>query len=107
MIHSIWKLLAHWPSGRSARQATDVRGRADYMFRQCTGRHPDEWELRELVQEYEKHHSTYQAKREAAVALTQVGEQPMPESIAEVDSLAAWTVIANMVLNMDEVVNKN
>ncbi len=79
---------------------------ADHMFRLCVGRHPNEWERQQLVQEFQRHQRTYEANREAAKELTHVGEAPAAGDLA-VEQLAAWTMVANLVLNLDEVVNKN
>ena len=60
---------------RTLREAgADAASRADYLFRLCTARHPDDWERDELVQEYEQHLAAYRAEPAAAVELTQVGD---------------------------------
>ncbi len=47
----------------------------------------------------------YQANAEAAAALLKIGESPVDPMINTAE-LAAWTVIANTVLNLDEVLTK-
>lgn len=47
----------------------------------------------------------YQAHPEDATALIAVGETPVPTDI-DPDRLAAWTLLINQLLNLDEVVNK-
>jgi hypothetical protein len=47
----------------------------------------------------------YQAHPKDATALITVGETP-PATDLEPDRLAAWTLLINQMLNLDEVVNK-
>jgi mono/diheme cytochrome c family protein len=75
--------------------------RARYGFRLCAARPPSEIELKALVG---LHHGAYerfskepeQARKMAAVPLG-----PPPQG-ADVADLAAWTVVGNVLLNMDE-----
>ena len=74
------------------------------MFRLCTARQPDEAETQELVEVFQDHLKTYQNNPEAAKALISVGmANPNPTEVGE---MAAWTMTANLVLNLDEVLNK-
>jgi len=47
----------------------------------------------------------YAARPEAAATLIAVGESPVPED-TPAHVLAAWTMLANMLMNLDEVVTK-
>jgi hypothetical protein len=80
--------------------------RAQFMFRLCTGRAPRPDELQLLVESYEHHLSTYQSDPPAAGSLVAVGEIAPPSELDPVE-LAAWTMVANLVLNLDEVITKN
>ena len=50
--------------------------------------------------------ATYQADVDAARKLISVGSQP-PDEKQDPSELAAWTMLANLILNLDEVVTKN
>ncbi|HUG20715.1 MAG TPA: PSD1 and planctomycete cytochrome C domain-containing protein, partial [Planctomycetaceae bacterium] len=91
------------------RTLNDVEGdsaaRASYMFRLCTGRLPIESELAELVEGLTLDLQHYTDHPEAAKQLVSpAGEPPAGANVPE---LAAWTMTANLMLNLDEVVNKN
>lgn len=47
----------------------------------------------------------YQASPTAAAELTTVGEQPTPDGLDRTE-LAAWTMLINQLMNLDEVLNK-
>ncbi len=87
---------------------SSVEDRVARMFEQCTARPPDSSETRELVELYEDHLSKFKTDPQAAVALVcALAETPGSNSEADVGELAAWTMTANLLLNLDEVVNKN
>ncbi len=79
--------------------------RAAYMFRLCTCRTPTADELQNLVDGYREDLAVYQENTEAAKKLIAVGSVPPDESL-DVAELAAWTITGNLLLNLDEVVNK-
>jgi len=82
------------------------RSRAAYMFRLCTCRKPTAEELNDLVRGFEEQLAHYATNLSAAKKLVTVGELPFDETL-EIGELAAWTMIANMLLCTDEVVTKN
>ncbi len=82
-----------------------AKSRAAYMFRLCTCRPPTDEELEDLVKGYRADLSVYQSDSEAAKLLLAVGVAPLDESL-EPAELAAWTITANLLLTLDEVVNK-
>jgi hypothetical protein len=47
----------------------------------------------------------FKASPEDAKKLTSIGETQAPQDI-DLSDLAAWTIIANQILNMDEALNK-
>ena len=83
----------------------DSDGRATFMLRLCTSRQPVPMELAEIVAAYKDVLAAYKQAPEAAAQLLKVGESPVDPTLDAVE-LAAWTVIANAVLNLDEVVTK-
>jgi hypothetical protein len=76
-----------------------------YLFRRATLRRPDAKELAELSAVYRDLLAKYSADAEAARKLIAVGESKADPSLAP-NELAAWTMLANLVLNLDEVINK-
>ncbi|MCA9058242.1 MAG: DUF1553 domain-containing protein, partial [Planctomycetaceae bacterium] len=90
---------------RMMREASDssFRKRMQLGFRLATGRHPSEAELRVLLSGWQHDLQEFQAAPDAVKQLLSIGDSPVP---AELDTaeLAAWTVTANVLLNLDEVV---
>src|SRR5262249_4585455 len=79
--------------------------RAAYMFRLATGRPPDARELGELLAAYHDHLAAYARDAEAARKLIAVGETK-PDPTLSPGELAAWTMIGNLLLNLDEGITK-
>ncbi|MBB79670.1 MAG: hypothetical protein CMN02_01485, partial [Roseibacillus sp.] len=77
-----------------------------WAWRLATARYPTEEETRIVLNALQLHQKRYLEDAEAATALINFGDsQPDPGIVA--GELAAWTMIANLLLNLDEVVNKN
>ncbi len=79
--------------------------RATWMFKLATARAPGADELSELVAVYRDRYTHYQSHEADAVALTNIGDA-QPEASLDRVELAAWTLVANVILNLDEVVTK-
>jgi mono/diheme cytochrome c family protein len=79
--------------------------RLTFMFRLTTARRPDAKEMKELLAAYKDHLATYTRYVDKAKQLISVGELK-PEAKLNPSVLAAWTMIANLLLNLDEVINK-
>ncbi|MCA8997003.1 MAG: DUF1553 domain-containing protein, partial [Planctomycetaceae bacterium] len=78
---------------------------ATRMFRLATGRQPTERELAVLVDGYHTDVEAFRNDMEATNQFLAVGgEMVASEKTAE---HAAWTMTANLILNLDEVVTKN
>ena len=75
------------------------------MFLIATLRRPAPEEARELEALLDDRLAAYRADGEAARALIAVGE-PAAEPPADPAELAAWTLVANTILNLDEVMTK-
>jgi hypothetical protein len=58
-----------------------------------------------LTAGFERHLARYRAAPDQAVGLLQVGEAP-PVSGVDAGELAAYATVANLILNLDEVVTK-
>jgi len=78
---------------------------ATLMFRLCTARNPDAATVEELVRLYEDQLARYQKDEEAAKKLVSV--LSASSSDLDLSRRAAWTIVANLMLNLDEVVTKN
>ena len=76
------------------------------LFRQVLGRNATPTELSILQNTYDSAHESFISDREAAEKLLKVGEFRSDNSLDPVE-LAAWTVLAHQVLNLDEVITKN
>jgi mono/diheme cytochrome c family protein len=79
--------------------------RLAFGFRLVTGRKPDREELEILREVLRAHRAEYRRHVEAARAWLSVGDFPLPAGLDPVE-VAAWTAIANLLLNLDEAVTK-
>lgn len=79
--------------------------RLAYVFRLTTARRPDSSEMAELLAAYKDHLAAYMRDAAKAKQLISVGELK-PDEKLNPSELAAWTMIANLLLNLDEVINK-
>lgn len=91
---------------RTVKATKDDKLRVIAMFRRATARAPSADELAELLQSHRQHVDHYTKDVKAAQQLIAVGESK-PDSMIDPAQLAAWTMTANLVLNLDEVLNKN
>lgn len=82
-----------------------VEQRIRFLFELATARQPSDAEFAELQGVYEDYHATYSADPDAARKTIQVGELQIVPELSAVE-LATWTMMGNLVLNLDEVVNK-
>ena len=83
--------------------STDARITA--LFRTATGRFPSAQEAEIIRQDFEKHLAAYTAKPDEAKKAVSYGESKPDEKLNPAE-LAAWTMVANLMLNLDEVVTK-
>jgi mono/diheme cytochrome c family protein len=83
-----------------AEAGNDTASRARHGFRLCTSREPSDAEVARIVALFEEEAAHYRARPEAARKVTNdTGEAPA--------DLAAWTIVANVLLNLDEALTKN
>ncbi|MBI1311782.1 DUF1553 domain-containing protein [bacterium] len=80
--------------------------RAARMLNLATARQPTDAEIAELVSVFNDLKKDFASDPEAAGKLLAIGEAPVTDSMDQTD-LAAWTMVANLVLNLDEVLTKN
>ena len=79
--------------------------RAKFVFRLVTSRQPTPEETDILLELYDEQHAEFASDPDAAIALLGVGRSPRDESL-DPSSHAAWTLISNLVLNLDETISK-
>jgi hypothetical protein len=79
--------------------------RLGFGFRLCTSRRPHSRELDVLAKLYDQQLAFYQTDRDGAVKLLSVGESKHNESLDSSEH-AAWTMMANLLLNLDETITK-
>jgi len=90
---------------RIVSQPPDNGARASYGFKLCVSRPPEVRETESLLALYQKELARFSRDVDAAVALAPpvLGKRPEGTVVPE---LAAWTVVANVLLNLDETVSK-
>jgi hypothetical protein len=88
---------------REAGPTTDDR--ISYMFRLATARRPDSKDLAELTAALQDFLSHYTKDEAAAKELISTGATK-PDPRQSPGEVAAWTMIGNVILNLDEVVTK-
>lgn len=79
--------------------------RLTYAFRLATARKPLPDEMAVLLKVFQKHLARFQADPEAAKKLLAVGDSATTAAMAH-EELAAYTLVANLILNLDETVTK-
>jgi len=93
-----------------ARRVTTLVGadpakRAIYAFRTCVAREPRAHELERLVALYQDELARFRKDLKAAEEMAFGKDAKAPEGF-DVCELAAWTVVANVLLNLDETITK-
>jgi hypothetical protein len=79
--------------------------RIEWAFERLTLRAPVDSEITELLAALEDFEAEYTSNLEAAKKLISIGELP-PEETLDAAELATWTMMANLMMNLDEVITK-
>ena len=90
---------------RAERGGCDSEQRLTRMFRLLTARLPRPVELKILNADLERHLMRYRRDRQAALKLVRIGESKRDEKL-DVAELAAYTAVANLILNLDETITR-
>ena len=85
--------------------ATDAE-RATFGFRLVTARAPSAWELEQLVELLVEERAAFTADVPGAEALLAVGDKPKGDGLDPAEH-AAYTLLANLLLNLDETITKH
>ena len=83
----------------------DLEDKIYWGFRSVTSRSPEDFEVKVLVDGYRRRLSHFESDHSQADALLKVGESDVLSSLSSVE-LAAMTTVANVLLNLDEAINK-
>ena len=75
---------------------------ATYGFRLCVARKPTESELKSILAFYRQQLQHYRQDTPAAIQTISA----KPGAVKNAPELAAWTMVANVLLNMDETISK-
>jgi hypothetical protein len=83
----------------------DAKQRLAFAFKCCLAREPNPKEASHLLELYQESRRRFAAAPATAVALASIDET---ESMSDADAVefAAWTVISNVLLNLDETLTK-
>jgi len=80
---------------------TTFDARLNFAFRQVVARYPTAQEAAIIEQTLAKHSARYQSSADAAKQLTTFGDSK-PDAKLNAAEVASWTMIANLLLNLDE-----
>jgi len=83
----------------------NARADVAHAFRLCVARSPRPMETKRLVALYEQELARFKQDPSAAQK-TATGDLGQPPEGVGVEKLAAWTVVANVLLNLDETITK-
>jgi hypothetical protein len=81
----------------------DQAAKLRFAWRATLGRAPSKQETEILRKTLEAQLATYSQDKEAAAALTKIGDLPNPADI-NLTELAAWTALGNVLLNLNETI---
>ncbi len=90
---------------RMAGHAGSVQVRVTYGFRLCLIRPPEPPEMHRLIELFMQARERYRHNVTEATALATQPLGPAPKSM-DIAELAAWTVVGNVLLNLDETLDK-
>ncbi len=93
-------------AARMLRHADDFRTRLDLGFELCTGRPADELRRQTCSDLLARELERFAQDPDAAAALLAVGDSPADASL-DAGEHAAWTVLASLILNLDESLNRD
>jgi mono/diheme cytochrome c family protein len=83
----------------------DPGKQVDYAFRLCVARTPTPQERARLLRLYDEQLKGFEGDAKAAQALVRQGTADRPAGV-DVRKLAAWMVVGNVLLNLDETLTK-
>ena len=96
----------HWPSGRLREGGSTEDDRLTYMHRLVMARPPDAKDLSELSLDSQGPDGPLHEPARRRQAVARNGRDHGPDPRYSPAELAAWTMIANVILNLDEAISK-
>lgn len=84
----------------------DTNSRLEFLYRTVLSRKPNADEIRIVTAALQKQLELFAAENNAATKAIHVGESA-PKKVAADLATAAWTMVANLILNLDETVVRN
>ncbi len=104
--------VQHFEAARALAERTILEGgptaedRITFLYRTVLARRPAVEEVKLVAGALAKQLALYQADPAAAEKVVRSGESA-PKNAAPAPETAAWTLIANLILNLDETLNRN
>ena len=86
-------------------ESASPEDRVRFAFRLTVGRVPSTDETVKLLELQRVQRSVYQQQPDKARQLLTAGSSPWDKSLDPME-LASWTMVASVLLNLDEVINK-
>lgn len=84
---------------------TTTKDRIKFAFKHSLARNPTDQEIEVLEKIFDSEHKTFQKQPEEAKKLISVGDTPVDQKI-DAAEVAAWTIISNLIFNLDEFVTR-
>jgi hypothetical protein len=81
------------------------RAKMVHAFRLCTGRRPDDFELQQLLSLLREQQTYFTGRTGAAVYVSVADLNNLPLDI-DLHQVAPWTIVARVLLNLDETITK-
>ena len=91
---------------RAMTEGTTIDETVSYMYRLATAREPDPETRSVLADAFTEHLDRYRADRAAALLFVSVGESQRNEAL-DITELAAYQMVASMILNLDATITKD
>ena len=85
---------------------SDTASRITWAFRTVLSRIPEADESTMIAEQLALHLARYAVDQESATKLISIGESKPPTDVPP-GELAAWTLVTNMLLNLDETLTRN
>jgi len=86
--------------------SSSVSGRAAWLFKTATARDIKPQELQLIMLAFTKQQRNFMLDKDGVEGLLSTGESPVDDKFDRTD-LAAWTMVCNLVLNLDEVLTQH
>jgi hypothetical protein len=91
---------------QAMKSVSDRTKRIDFIFRSVVSRLPSTEEKKIIARFFKRQFEKYQGAPEEAIKAISFGESE-PAKDLDSSELAAWSLVANLILNMDEAIVRN